>query len=1036
MSLDLHTLRLCYITGPGGNNIIFDCTQDHIDSRVPPGETVDNSDPDDFSPFSHGGDYSSALFYKTRLNFDLIKDAIDSLNVKVNNLSIGTIGISINDVEETPTSIVPDSLLFSDNAGSALNYVTIGSDNDLDPAKADTILIDYSIPDKLVFKVNTSELEEIIKDVSPPVGAETIDMEGNFIFNSGYLTEFALEQYNNNTGKSLQFDDSLIPKRFADLTYYSRNHPLILKGDQTSFLNELNIAGYTNGYAIINNHGLNRMFNGTGVIFTFDSNKPTMFSTNTTYYLRYKDNNRISLHLTEEEALEQDDSIAHTTKLNLHGTASGNNHKLTFSDLDKTLSGNYLTTQAVPRDDLVLRSGDKMTGPLVLHDHPSPLNGNSLDDDSLQAATKYFVEELISGNDKSSFSNNFSYVSYKRGDLFCSTGMYRLLVEINPNSWSINDSFHVDGNSIRNGIIIDIKEVELPLCIITYVTSNNTPEKGDRITNGTSFADVLNNFNEIAQARMDDNSDISVGVYRNIAAENLNSSPVSNMSFGIKDDVITNNMINDNAQISQAKLTINMSPVYTETDNNTGWNSNTSFKKGYIGLSAFSNLNFESNEGFIRIKEHGIDLLDIVKIPNNRVLGTTDSDNNNVVSLTFSHIVENGGGITNFNIDTELFSKFDSSIFMYSSGILTLRENGITVSRLQNIGSNTLLGRTSDGFGNVELLSIDDILENAGGIKVEDLSSHFILINDKLSLAKNSTELDRLVRIPSMTVLGNNWNTDADVRTIELSSNSDGNTVVYRKNSGEISCKELQLSNKKILESTIDSLMAYVPTGQLIFTSWCGDSCNFHLTDTEFNGGVNAISFTETSDERKKKNIEQISNAVDLISKLRGVTFDWKHNNHSSMGLIAQELEQHIPFIVNIDSEGFKNISYTSLIGLLIEGIKELSHTDKLTSPDNYENGTVVVIGDNFDCETTTKKADPMILGVVSNSTNNTVELYGRGKAICKVLGKVNKGDYLVSSSIPGYAIADNYANTNSVIGKSMSTKNNDNKGQVEIFVA
>lgn len=63
-------------------------------------------------------------------------------------------------------------------------------------------------------------------------------------------------------------------------------------------------------------------------------------------------------------------------------------------DYNQKLTGNYLATEVVQRQDLVLRQGDSMTGLLELSDHPAPLNGAGIVNgtDDLQAATKYYVD--------------------------------------------------------------------------------------------------------------------------------------------------------------------------------------------------------------------------------------------------------------------------------------------------------------------------------------------------------------------------------------------------------------------------------------------------------------------------------------------------------------------------------------------------------------------------------------------------------------------------------------------------------------------
>ena len=43
-----------------------------------------------------------------------------------------------------------------------------------------------------------------------------------------------------------------------------------------------------------------------------------------------------------------------------------------------------------------------------------------------------------------------------------------------------------------------------------------------------------------------------------------------------------------------------------------------------------------------------------------------------------------------------------------------------------------------------------------------------------------------------------------------------------------------------------------------------------------------------------------------------------------------------------------------------------------------------------------------------------------KGKIQCKVVGPVNKGDLLVTSATAGHAMANNGANPNAVLGRSM----------------
>ena len=79
-----------------------------------------------------------------------------------------------------------------------------------------------------------------------------------------------------------------------------------------------------------------------------------------------------------------------------------------------------------------------------------------------------------------------------------------------------------------------------------------------------------------------------------------------------------------------------------------------------------------------------------------------------------------------------------------------------------------------------------------------------------------------------------------------------------------------------------------------------------------------------TSDERLKKNIKPIDNALADICQLEGVTFDWRDTGTQGQGFIAQQVEPIIPDVVNTDEDtGMKSINYVGLIGHLVEGIKE-----------------------------------------------------------------------------------------------------------------
>lgn len=100
--------------------------------------------------------------------------------------------------------------------------------------------------------------------------------------------------------------------------------------------------------------------------------------------------------------------------------------------------------------------------------------------------------------------------------------------------------------------------------------------------------------------------------------------------------------------------------------------------------------------------------------------------------------------------------------------------------------------------------------------------------------------------------------------------------------------------------------------------------------DFHADGDVIAASTTISSDLKLKENIEVVSNPIEKVEALRGVTFDWKRDGKKSAGVIAQDVEKVLPQAVKEtkglhDAEPYKTVNYHALTSILIEAIKELS---------------------------------------------------------------------------------------------------------------
>lgn len=98
------------------------------------------------------------------------------------------------------------------------------------------------------------------------------------------------------------------------------------------------------------------------------------------------------------------------------------------------------------------------------------------------------------------------------------------------------------------------------------------------------------------------------------------------------------------------------------------------------------------------------------------------------------------------------------------------------------------------------------------------------------------------------------------------------------------------------------------------------------------NGTITAtgdITAYYTSDKRHKNNIQLIPNALEKVSKLNGVTWEWNDDVNEvtkstpKTGLIAQEVQEVLPQVVVERENGYLGLDYSKMMGLLVEAIKE-----------------------------------------------------------------------------------------------------------------
>jgi hypothetical protein len=98
------------------------------------------------------------------------------------------------------------------------------------------------------------------------------------------------------------------------------------------------------------------------------------------------------------------------------------------------------------------------------------------------------------------------------------------------------------------------------------------------------------------------------------------------------------------------------------------------------------------------------------------------------------------------------------------------------------------------------------------------------------------------------------------------------------------------------------------------------------------NGSIYALNGYSSSDARYKRNVRPLDSALASVLQLRGVSFEWDRENHPDhnfpqgrqLGVIAQEVETALPEVVSTDDDGYKSVSYQSIVPVLVEAVKTL----------------------------------------------------------------------------------------------------------------
>ena len=284
-------------------------------------------------------------------------------------------------------------------------------------------------------------------------------------------------------------------------------------------------------------------------------------------------------------------------------------------------------------------------------------------------------------------------------------------------------------------------------------------------------------------------------------------------------------------------------------------------------------------------------------------------------NLTASHLAANSVGTSEIANGAVTTSKLGS--------------NAVDLNKIQTVITDTFLGRTTNGTGNVEVLSAASargILNVENGATADQTASEILTAIKTVDGAGSGLDADTVDGISSASFLRSDTadNSSGDITfsggagAVTISSGSDirgshGNWT------GE--ANKIQWHSNHMYLSTDTN---WYFRGTNAATRMSLDSSG-NLTAT---GNVTAYS-----DARLKTDISTINDALGICGKLRGVSYKWLKDGSAGIGVIAQEVEEVIPEVVltNIETDPatgeeteVKSVDYGKIVGVLINAINEL----------------------------------------------------------------------------------------------------------------
>jgi hypothetical protein len=364
-------------------------------------------------------------------------------------------------------------------------------------------------------------------------------------------------------------------------------------------------------------------------------------------------------------------------------------------------------------------------------------------------------------------------------------------------------------------------------------------------------------------------------------------------------------------------------------------------------------------------------------------------------------IVQSKLALDNATTTTKGIASFSSTNFDVTSGAVSVKAGGITLSNLATISDASVLANFA-GSAAAPAATLPETIVTRG------LSNMF-----------SSTG------VITLTATGSPSDTFG-VTTVSASATN--NALAQRDASGKIDATAFLLNSQEILSYSSTTLKVKTPGGVEIISATGGAAASTPVTLTgQFTLG--ASSTLVASSATTAGSATTATTATQADSLLWNSAYRSAASTATANTIVARDASADI----------YANLFQGTATAARYQDLAEFYRADA-----DYDPGTVLIFGGDSEVTVSNTLSDTRLAGVVTTDPGFIMgkDMEGvracialQGRVPCKVVGRVKKGEMLTTSAVAGHATRALDPKIGTIIGKALEDKDYSEAGVIEVAV-